>query len=60
MKGTQEIKRRVPGATRRAAGITLAGSLAGTLAGNLTNKAIASLNNNPERLPDTLEYQPGM
>jgi hypothetical protein len=60
MRGTQEIRRRVPGATRRAAGITLAGSLAGALAGNLTNKAIASLNNNPERLPDTLEYQPGV
>jgi len=60
MKGTQEIKRRVPGSARRAAGITLAGSLAGALAGNLTNKAIASLNNNPERLPDTLEYQPGI
>jgi len=60
IKGGQEIKRRIPGATRRAAGITLAGSLAGGLTGNLINKAIASMNNNPERLPDTLEYQPGM
>jgi len=60
MKGTQAIKRRVPGTARRTAGITLAGSLAGALTGNLINKAIASVNNNPERLPDTLEYQPGM
>lgn len=60
MKGTQSIKRRIPGTARRTAGITLAGSLAGALTGNLMNKAIASVNNNPERLPDTLEYQPGM
>lgn len=43
---------------RRAAAITAAGSLAGGLTGNLINRAIASTRNNPERLPDTLEYSP--
>lgn len=55
--GNKEVTRRVPGATRRVAGITLAGSLAGALVGNLANKAIASINNNPEKLPSTYEYQ---
>jgi len=41
---------------RRAAAITAAGSIAGGLTGNLINRAIASTRNNPERLPDTLEY----
>ena len=50
-----------PGLTTRAkASITLAGSLAGALLGNLTNKAIASAQNNPEKLPSTLEYQQNM
>jgi hypothetical protein len=43
--------------TRGKAGITLAGSLAGAMLGNLTNKAIASAQNSPEKLPSTLEYQ---
>lgn len=42
--------------TRAKAGITLAGSLAGALTGNLANRTIASLGNNPEKLPSTLEY----
>jgi len=46
--------------TRAKAGITLAGSLAGALTGNMANRAVASMNNNPERLPDTLEYQQRM
>ena len=58
--GTETIKRKIPGATRRAAGITLAGALAGGLAGNLVNRTIASTINNPERLPSTDEYQQGM
>ena len=41
---------------RRAAAITSAGAIAGGLTGNLINRAIASSRNNPERLPDTLEY----
>ena len=60
MKGKQEIVRRVPGAARRTAGITLAGSLAGALTGNVINRAVASMNNTPEKLPSTLEYQQGM
>lgn len=60
LKGKQEITRSVPGATRRIAGITLAGSLGGALAGNLINRAIASMNNNPEKLPSTYEYQQNM
>lgn len=43
---------------RRAAAITAAGSLAGATVGNLVNRGIASLRNNPEQLPDTLEYSP--
>lgn len=46
--------------TRAKAGITLAGSLAGALLGNVTNKAIASAQNNPEKLPSTFEYQQNM
>jgi len=46
--------------TRAKAGVTLAGSLAGALLGNLTNKAIASAQNNPEKLPSTFEYQQNM
>lgn len=46
--------------TRAKAGVTLAGSLAGALLGNLTNKAIASAQNNPEKLPSTIEYQQNM
>lgn len=53
----QDIRRFTPASARVAAGVTLAGSLAGALAGNAINRAVASLNNNPERLPDTLEYQ---
>jgi hypothetical protein len=41
---------------RRAAAITAAGSLAGATVGNIINRGIASSRNNPERLPDTLEY----
>jgi len=44
--------------TRRAAAITAAGSLAGATVGNIINRGIASLRNNPEQLPDTLEYSP--
>ena len=43
---------------RRAAAITAAGSLAGATVGNIVNRGIASLRNNPEQLPDTLEYSP--
>lgn len=46
--------------TRAKAGLTLAGSLAGALLGNLTNKAIASAQNNPEQLPSTSEYRQNM
>lgn len=60
MRGSQEIRRSVPGATRRAAGITLAGSLAGALTGNLINQAIASVNNRPDNLPSTFSYQQNM
>lgn len=56
----QEIKRVTPARARVVAGVTLAGSLAGALAGNAINRAVASLNNNPEKLPDTLEYQQRM
>jgi hypothetical protein len=48
---------RNPGATRKAAAITLAGSLAGALTGSLANQAIAAINNNPENLPSTNEYR---
>lgn len=48
---------RNPGATRKAAAITLAGSLAGAFTGSLANQAIAAINNNPEKLPSTYEYQ---
>jgi len=48
---------RNPGATRKAAAITLAGSLAGALTGSLANQAIAAINNNPENLPNTNEYR---
>ena len=41
---------------RRAAAITAAGSLAGATVGNVINRGIAAARNNPERLPDTLEY----
>ena len=44
-------------ATRKTASIALSGSLAGALVGNLTNQAIASLNNHPENLPSTNEYR---
>jgi hypothetical protein len=46
--------------TRAKAGITLAGSLAGALTGNMVNRAVASMNNSPEKLPSTLEYNQGM
>jgi len=42
------------------AGITLAGSLIGAATGNLINKAIASAQNHPEKLPSTYEYQQNM
>ena len=38
------------------AGATLAGALGGALAGKLANLGIASAQNNPEKLPSTLEY----
>ena len=41
---------------RRAAAITAAGSLAGATVGNIINRGIAAARNNPESLPDTLEY----
>lgn len=41
---------------RRAAAITAAGSLAGATISNIINRGIASARNNPEALPDTLEY----
>lgn len=53
----QDVNTRVPMATRKTASIALAGSLAGALVGNLTNQAIASLNNHPENLPSTNEYR---
>jgi hypothetical protein len=56
----QEIVRVKPASARVAAGLTLAGSLAGALTGHVVNRAVASMNNNPERLPDTLEYQQRM
>jgi len=43
---------------RRAAARTAAGALAGATVGNIINRGIASLRNNPEQLPDTLEYSP--
>lgn len=42
--------------SRRAAAVTAAGSLAGATVGNIINRGIASARNNPENLPDTLEY----
>jgi len=54
------VEGRAPLRTRTKAGITLAGSLAGALAGNLVNRAIASMNNSPEKLPSTYEYQQGV
>jgi len=51
------VKGRAPLKTRTKAGITLAGSLAGALTGNMVNRAIASMNNSPEKLPSTMEYQ---
>jgi len=51
------VEGRAPLKTRTKAGITLAGSLAGALAGNMVNRAIASMNNSPEKLPSTMEYQ---
>jgi len=55
--GKQTLTQVAPGGTRKTAAFTLAGSLAGALLGNLTNKAIAAAQNNPEKLPSTLEYQ---
>lgn len=54
------VEGRAPLKTRTKAGITLAGSLAGALAGNMVNRAIASMNNSPEKLPSTMEYQQNM
>jgi hypothetical protein len=56
----KSVEGRAPLRTRTKAGITLAGSLAGALAGNLVNRAIASMNNSPEKLPSTYEYQQGV
>ena len=56
----KSVEGRAPLKTRAKAGITLAGSLAGALAGNLVNRAIASMNNSPEKLPSTYEYQQNM
>jgi len=53
----KSVEGRAPLRTRAKASITLAGSLAGALLGNLTNKAIASAQNNPEKLLSTYEYQ---
>ena len=59
--GKQEVKiAGTPLSTGAKAGIVLAGSLAGALTGNLANRAIASMNNSPEKLPSTLEYQQGI
>ena len=59
--GTQEVKvAGTPLKTRAKAGIVLAGSLAGAVTGNLANRAIASMNNSPEKLPSTYEYQQGV
>jgi hypothetical protein len=55
--GRETVTKVLPGATRKTAGLTLAGSLAGAMLGNLTNKAIAAAQNSPERLPSTFEYQ---
>jgi len=56
----KSVEGRAPLKTRTKAGITLAGSLAGALAGNMVNRAIASMNNSPEKLPSTMEYQQNM
>ena len=58
--GAQQAFKRPGLTTRGRAGITLAGSLAGAMLGNLTNKAIASAQNSPEKLPSTFEYQQNM
>lgn len=58
--GRDTVTQVLPGGTRKTAGLTLAGSLAGALLGNLTNKAIATAQNSPEKLPSTLEYQQSM
>jgi hypothetical protein len=59
--GSQQILRPgKPMSTRTKAAVTLAGSLAGALTGNMINHAVASMNNNPEKLPSTMEYQQGM
>lgn len=53
----QEITRVRPASARVAAGVTLAGALVGGLTGNVINRTVAAMNNNPEKLPSTLEYQ---
>ena len=55
-KGNTTIKRVKPAKARMMAGATLAGALGGALAGKLANLGIASAQNNPEKLPSTLEY----
>jgi hypothetical protein len=44
--------------TRRAAAVTALGATAGAALGTGINRLIASARNNPEALPDTLEYSP--
>lgn len=54
--GKQTLERKKYPKARVMAGATLAGALGGALAGKMANLGIASLQNNPERLPSTLEY----
>jgi len=57
--GNQNINRVGPRmSTRRAAAITALGATAGAALGTGINRLIASARNNPESLPDTLEYSP--
>ena len=57
--GNQNINRVGPRmSTRRAAAVTALGATAGAALGTGINRLIASARNNPEALPDTLEYSP--
>ena len=57
--GNQNINQIAPRmSTRRAAAITALGATAGAALGTGLNRLIASARNNPENLPDTLEYSP--